>query len=72
MWGITEESFLVIFDVTARSMIGKFEHKIVRSGCCRLNSKNKASRKKYSDIVEEQMICHKVQERIDALLGSRQ
>ena len=50
----------MVFDITTRSLIGKFEKKIVRSGCRRLTTTNEASLAKYTAIVEQQMARHKM------------
>ena len=57
----------MIFDVSSRSLIGKFEHRIVRAGCRRLNCKTH-SLHSYNRILEALMTRHRMDPRLDAII----
>ena len=57
----------MIFDVSTRSLIGIFEHHVVRSGCRRLNCKT-SSLSKYNAILERLMATHRMEERLDEII----
>jgi len=57
----------MIFDVTTRSLIGKFEHRVVRADCRRLNCKTH-SLISYMTILERLMSVHKMDQRLDTLI----
>ena len=57
----------MIFDVSTRSLIGKFEHRIVRAGCRRLNCKTH-SLHSYNSILESLMARHRMEPRLDAII----
>ena len=43
----------MVFDVSARSLLGKYGSRVVRAGCRRLSSKNDGSVSKYNELFEE-------------------
>ena len=57
----------MVFDITAPSLLGKYEVRVERAGCRRLNSKNKGSRSRYNEILEDHIRQHKLRERLDQL-----
>ena len=57
----------MIFDVSTRSLIGIFEHHVVRSGCRRLNCKT-SSLSRYNAILERMMAMHRMEERLDEII----
>ena len=57
----------MVFDTLARSLLGKYESRVVRAGCRRLISKNAGSVSKYNELFEEQIRRHKLKERLDKL-----
>lgn len=57
----------LVFDVGTRSIIGRQEDDIVRPECRRLNTQT-SSLHRYNEILEAQMVRHKMQERLDELL----
>ena len=57
----------IIFDISTCSLIGKFEHRVVRSACRRLNTKN-SSLGRYVKILEQQMMIHRMDDRLDAII----
>ena len=59
----------ILFDLSTRSLIGKFEHRIVRSACRRLNTKN-SSLGRYTKILDRQMSIHRMYQRLDAIIES--
>ena len=59
----------MIFDVSTRSLIGKFEHRIVRAGCRRLNCKT-SSLTSYNRILESLMTRHCMEKRLDAIIDA--
>ena len=56
----------MIFDVTYRSLLRKFEHRIVRKACRQLNTKT-PSLSWYNTTLLEQMTIHNMDQRLDAL-----
>ena len=56
----------MIFDVTSRSLLGKFEHRIVRKACRRLNTKT-PNLSRYNTTMLEQMTIHNMYQHLDAL-----
>ena len=59
----------MIFDVSTRSLIGEFEHRVVRAACRRLNTKT-ASLSCYNAILERLMTLHKMDERLGAIIDA--
>ena len=59
----------MIFDVSTRSLIGKFEHRVVRASCSRLNCKT-YSLFSYTKILEQLMDGHKMDDRLDAIIDA--
>ena len=59
----------MIFDVSTRSLIGAFEHRIVGPSCRRLNYKT-PSLGRYNEILEKLMNIHKMEERLDAIIDA--
>ena len=59
----------VVFDISTRSLIGKFEQKVVRSGCRRLNTKNEKCFSSYNKILLEHMRYHRMEDRLDKLIA---
>ena len=57
----------MLFDVSSRSLLGVFEHKVVRAGCRRLNTKT-SSLSRYNEILERLMANHRMCERQDEVL----
>ena len=45
----------MVFDISAQTLLGKYESRIVRAGCRRLISKNAGSVSKYNELFEEQI-----------------
>ena len=58
-----------IFDVTTRSLIGKYKHRVVRAGCRRLNTK-KNSLAKNNATLESQMDVHRMYNRMKAIVSA--
>ena len=59
----------MIFDVSTRSLIDKFEHRLVRAGCRRLNCKT-SSLTSYNRILESLMTRHCMERRLDAIIDA--
>ena len=57
------------FDVTTRSLIGKFEHRVVRASCRRLNYKTYRLFS-YTNILERLIDEHKMDIRLDAIIDT--
>ena len=57
----------MIFDVSTRSLIGLFEHRIVRAGCRRLNCQT-TSMGRYNKLLESLMTQNRMDNRIDTVL----
>ena len=57
----------MVFDISARSLLGKYKSRVVRAGCRRLISKNAGSVSKYNELFEEQIRRHKLRERLEKL-----
>ena len=57
----------MVFDISARSLLGKYESRVVRAGCRRLISKKAGSVSKYNELFEEQIRRHKLRERLEKL-----
>ena len=57
----------IIFDMSARSLLGRYKIRVVRADCKRLISKNAGSVSKYNEVFEEQVRPHKLKERLDEL-----
>ena len=57
----------MIFDVSTRSLIGKFEHRVVRAGCRRLNCRT-TSMGRYNKILEVLMTQNRMDDRLYAVL----
>ena len=58
----------MIFDVTTRSLIGKFEHRVVKAGCRRLNY-NTSSMSRYNTLLEKLVTQNRMDERLDSVLA---
>ena len=56
----------MIFDVTSRSLLGKFEHRIIKKACRRLNTKPLIL-SWYNTTLLEQMKIHNMDQRLNAL-----
>ena len=54
----------MIFNVTSKSLLGKFENRVIKLGCRRLNTKNKGSVTRYNQVFEEQLKVHKLREKL--------
>ena len=54
----------MVFDVTSRSLLGKFENRVIKPGCRRLNTKNKGSVTSYNQVFEDQLKVHKLREKL--------
>ena len=73
--GLTQLNFLescgdhrsCIFDITTRSFIGEFQHKIVKPVARRVTTKQPSSIAEYNRIVEEQFSIHRISARMDAI-----
>ncbi len=59
----------IIFDITTRSLLGEHQHRIVRAGCRRLVTRNQGALSRYQSILEQQMIIHRMHERLDRLIA---
>ena len=57
----------MVFDISARSLLGKYDSRIVRARCRRLISKNSGSVSKYNERFEGQIHRHKLRERLETL-----
>ena len=57
----------MIFDVSTRSLLGKYEHRVVRAGCRRLNCRT-TSMGRYNKLLETLMTQNRMDERLDAVL----
>ena len=57
----------MIFDVSTRSLIGEFEHRVVRAACRCLNTKT-ASLSRYNAVLERLMTLHKMDKRLNAII----
>ena len=57
----------MVFDVSTQCLVGKFEQRIVRPACRRLNCKT-SSLSKYNRILERLMGIHKMEERLDEII----
>ena len=57
----------MIFDISTRSLIGKFEHRIVRAGYRCLNCKT-YSLTSYTKILEKLMVTHRMEAHLDAII----
>ena len=57
----------MVFDVTTRSLLGKYEARVEKAGCRRLISSNQGSVDRYNKLVEDQVKRHKLRERLDEL-----
>jgi hypothetical protein len=60
-----------IIDVTTRSVIGKFERKVVTPQARRLSTRNERSMKEYIKWTTQQCRLHKLQSRIDEVAGDK-
>ena len=52
----------MVLDISARTLLEKYESRIVRAGCRRLISKNAGSVSKYNELFEGQIRRHKLRE----------
>ena len=57
----------MIFYVSLRSLVGKFEHRIVKPVCRRLHCKT-SSMDRYNKILKELMSIHKMEEYLDVII----
>ena len=57
----------IVFDVSSRSLLRKYESRLVKAGCRRLSSKNTRSVSKYNKLFEEQVKQRKLNEKLDKL-----
>ena len=57
----------MIFEVSTRSLIGLFEHRIVRAGCRRLNCRT-TSMGKYNKLLESLMLQNRMDDCLDKVL----
>jgi hypothetical protein len=57
----------LLFDVSTRSLLGKFRYKICRPVSRRLVTSQADSVKRYNEIVQEQFEIHRIVERMDAV-----
>ena len=58
-----------IFEVTTRSFLGQFQHKIVKPVARRVTTKQPHSIDEYNRIVETQFEIHRIPQRMDAIEG---
>ena len=58
---------IMIFDVSTRSLIGLFEHRIVRAGCHRLNCQT-TSMGRYNKLLESLMSQNRMDDCLDKVL----
>jgi len=58
----------MLFDVSSRSLLGVFEHNVVRAECRRLNTQT-SSLGRYNAILERLMATHRLIERQDAVIS---
>ena len=57
----------MVFDITMRSLLGRYEARVVKAGCRRLISSNQGSLTRYNALFEDQVRRHKLKERLDQL-----
>ena len=57
----------LLFDITTRSLLGKFRYKVCRPVSRRLVTSQKDSVKRYNKIVREHFEVHRIVERMDAV-----
>ena len=57
----------MVFDITMRSLLGRYKARVVKAGCRRLISSNQGSLTRYNALFEDQVRRHKLKERLDQL-----
>jgi hypothetical protein len=62
-----EDHRSLIFDVSTRSILGKFRYKVCRPVSVRLVTSQASSVKRYNKIVQDQFKLHRIVERMDAV-----